>query len=55
MDQKVYQIKDVQKITGLCRNKVSALIANGQLKSIRLGRRVIIPAWALDEFLSKAN
>ena len=41
--ENVFYRKDIQKITGLCRNKVSALIAEGQIKSIRLGRRVIVP------------
>ena len=55
MEKKVYEVKDIQKATGLARNTVMNLINSGQIKSVRAGRRILIPAWALDDFLGKAQ
>lgn len=53
MEKKVYEVKDLQKVTGLARNTVMSLINSGQIKSVRAGRRILIPSWALDKFLGK--
>lgn len=55
MLQTVYSVKEVQKITKLGRNTVSKLIETKQIKSVRAGRRILIPAWALEEFLKQAQ
>lgn len=55
MEQTVFSIKETQKITKLGRNTIDKLIKTGQLKVVRAGRRVLIPKWALDEFLGKAQ
>lgn len=51
MDKVVYSIKEIQLILKLGRNTIGKLIETKQLKSVRAGRRILIPAWALDEFL----
>ena len=54
LEKIVYQISDLQKILGLSRSSVSTLIYLGRIKSIKVGRRVLIPHWALQEFLQLA-
>lgn len=52
MEKRVYQIKEIQEITGLSRNTIMPLIRSGELKAIKAGqRRWIVPAWAFEEFL----
>ena len=56
MDIKVYQIKEIQKTTGLSRNTVMGLIKEGRIKAIRARqRRWIIPGWAFEQFLKKVQ
>jgi len=49
--RKAYDIKAVMRLLCLSRNPVMDLLRSGRLKSVRAGRRWIIPGWALDEFL----
>jgi len=54
--KKAFSVKEVMEQTGLSRNLVYELIHGGKLKFIRAGgKRILIPAWALDEFLRQAN
>lgn len=54
--KKAYSVKEVMKLTGLSRNLTYELIHTGKLKAVRAGeKRIIIPAWSLDEFLKQAN
>lgn len=46
-----YSAKEVAALTGLHRNEVYKLLHAGELKSIRLGRRILIPRSALEEWL----
>ena len=55
MEQAVYSVKEIQQITKLGRNTIGKLIESKQLKTVKAGRRILIPAWALDEFLAKAE
>jgi len=53
--KKVYGIKDVMLILNLCRNTTTDLLKTGKLRSVRAGRRWLIPATAIDEFLNSEN
>lgn len=56
MQKAAYSVKEFMKLTGLSRNLTYELIHTGKLKAVRAGeKRLIIPAWALEEFLKKAN
>jgi len=55
MEKQAFSVKEVIAATGLGRNLIYELIQRGELKSIRAGRRILVPAWALEEFLKKAN
>ena len=50
-----YTTKELPGILNISRNTVLKLIKNGQIKTVRAGRRIIIPSWAIEEFLSKAK
>lgn len=47
-----FSVKEVREATGISRNLIFKLILTGRLKHIKAGdRKILIPAWALDEFL----
>ena len=47
-----YSITEAAEAMSLSRSATKELIYQGKLKSVRVGRRRIIPRWALDQFLS---
>lgn len=49
---KLYGINDVMEATGLGRTTVFALIKDGKLRSVKVGRRRLVPAAALNEFIA---
>jgi excisionase family DNA binding protein len=49
---KLYGITDVMDATNLGRTTVFALIKEGKLRSVKVGRRRMVPAAALDEFIA---
>lgn len=50
-----YSIAEAAEALSLSRSAVKELIYTGKIKVIRVGRRVLIPKWALDEFLSDTD
>ena len=50
-----YSVKEAVYASGLGRNSILKAIQNGKLKHLRFNRRIIIPIWALEEFLGKDN
>jgi excisionase family DNA binding protein len=44
-------VKDAEEILSLGHTKVCELIADGDLKSIKIGRRRLIPQVAIEEFI----
>ena len=44
--------EEVGRILGIGRNTVYELIRTGQLRSISIGRKILIPLAAIDEFLA---
>lgn len=51
----VYVPKDIELLLGLSKNSVNALLRNGQLRSVRFGRKWLIPRSALEEFLNSTR
>ena len=47
-----YSVKEAQSITGLGKNTIFKLIAEGQIHSVRAGKRILIPLWAIEKFLA---
>jgi len=47
-----YSPGEVRKFLGIGETLVYELLAQGKIRSIKAGRRTLIPAAALDEFLA---
>ena len=53
LERKTYTIEEAAGVLGLGRNKVLGLIADKRLRTIPdIGKRVLIPVVAIDEFLA---
>ena len=52
-DVKLYKIKEIQEILGVCKNTAYALCASGALKSVRVGNSIRVTQSALDEYLNQ--
>ncbi|MBP2650766.1 MAG: Helix-turn-helix domain [Firmicutes bacterium] len=46
-------VNNTCKFLGLSRGTVMKLIALGQLKAIKAGKRWIVPGWAIEQFLQQ--
>lgn len=55
MEKQAYSIREFREQTGIGRNLAYKLIETGKIKTIRVGRRILIPAWAFEEFLRKVD
>ena len=47
----VLHVEDLMPILGIGRNTAYALVRSGQIRGIRLGRKIRIPRDAVEEFL----
>ena len=52
--KRAYSIPEVCQASSLGKSSIYAHIAAGRLKAKRVGRRTIVPAEALDEFIDSA-
>ena len=50
-----FSIDETAELLGLSRSGVKELIYHGELKVRRVGRRVLVPRWCLDEFLARTD
>lgn len=53
MEKLLHGIPDVCFRTGLGRSKVCELIASGEIASVKVGKRRLVPATALETFVEK--
>ena len=53
MEKLTFSVHEAAAALGISRTKAYEAIRAGQLQSIRLGRRVLIPSHALSEFLGR--
>lgn len=51
MDKRCLSVDETATAVGLGRTKIYELINEGKLKSVKVGRRRLVPAAAVDEFL----
>ena len=51
----VYTVMETAVLLGLGRNSTYEAITRGQIPSIRVGRRVLVPSAALEHMLAAAN
>ena len=47
----VYTPKDLEGLLGLSKNSINALLRSGRIRSVRYGRKWLIPESAVEEFL----
>jgi excisionase family DNA binding protein len=50
-----YKPREAAAAIGLGVTRTRELIADGTIKSLREGSRIIVPAWALEEYLSRGR
>ena len=50
-----YSVKDIMKMTGLARGTIDKEIRAGKLPHKRIGRKIIVPAEALKQWLEASN
>ena len=48
---RTYSVEEAGKILGVCRNSAYALAKSGELPTIRLGRRLLVPRDAFERLL----
>lgn len=53
MNTSLLSIKDTEEALNLGHTKVCELIADGDIKSIKVGRRRLIPPTAIEEFIAQ--
>lgn len=51
MERRAVSVKEAAKMLGLSRNGAYAAVARGDIPSLRIGRRVVIPLAALEKLL----
>ena len=49
---RLYGVPDVCQVTGLGRTTVKNLIYDGELDSIKVGRRLLVPVESIDNFIA---
>ena len=50
-----FSIDETAEALGLSRSGVKELIYQGELRVRRVGRRVLVPRWCLEEFLTRTD
>jgi excisionase family DNA binding protein len=53
IERKAYRIAEVADILGLSKGTVRGLIAQGQIRSVKVGRSVLILAGDLDAYVER--
>lgn len=49
------KVEDVMRVLGASRNTVYEYVHSGRIRSVRIGRRILIPKDALQDFLKSAS
>ena len=52
MDTKLFSVKDTEEILNLGHTKVCELIADGDIASIKIGRRRLVTPESIDRFIA---
>lgn len=55
MEKAAFSVKDIAHITGLCTATIYAKIASGEIPSVRIGRRILIPRQDLEKLLQSTG
>lgn len=52
MSKLLYAVNEAAEATGIGRSKLYQLMADGQIESVKVGKRRLIPADALESFVA---
>ena len=52
MEPRTYSVPEAARILGICRAAAYAAARTGELPSIRIGKRVVVPKATLDEMIA---
>jgi excisionase family DNA binding protein len=52
-DQLLYGVPDAARVLGVGRTTVYSLLASGEVESVRIGNRRLIPADAIEEYVTR--
>ena len=52
VERLTFTVSEAGQLLGICRNKAYAAAANGELPTIRIGRRIMVPKAALERLLA---
>ncbi len=52
-ERKLYELREVQPLVPMSMAGLYLACSKGDIPTVRVGRRVFIPGWWLDEILSK--
>lgn len=55
IERKAYTVPEVAKMLGMSRSSAYESVGKGEIPSVRIGHRLVVPAKALDELLSQAS
>lgn len=50
--RQTYTVDEASELLGIARNAAYAAVRSGQIPSIRIGKRIVVPKAALDRMLS---
>ncbi len=53
MNKRAYSVKEAMNELGISRTCIGKLIQSGRLKTVRAGRKILIPEWSIKEFLQE--
>ena len=53
MDKRLLTATEAARVVGIGRTKLYELMASGQLCSVKIGRRRLVPAAMLDEYIEQ--
>ncbi len=55
MERKTYSVAETAKVLGIGRSAAYQAVNAGEIPSIRIGRRLLVPVQALEQLLSTAK
>lgn len=55
MSKKLYEIDEILEIIPISRSGIYLAVKKGEVPSIRVGRRVFVPAWYVERLLSSPD
>jgi len=52
MPKQTFTAREAMEALGISRNSLYRLVKTGRLHSVRCGRKILVPRWAVQRFLS---